>query len=285
MTRARDFDASGQENYVSPGWFRAVGLTVLRGREFTAADRADAPRVAVVSQAFAKHFFGTEDVVGRRFGYDSPAMEVVGVVRDARVNALKQRPRRLVFYPLAQGPQEYIQSIEARVAGSSQEVARGIRAALAQSEPLLPVREVVPVADLLERQLSREKMMARLAGVFSVLALLLAALGLYGVLAYSVSRRTPEIGVRLALGASPSSVWRLILRECTGIVVTGVVIGLLLWIPVHRLLDRMVYGLSSFDPSTLSFAGILLLLVALLAGSLPAFRASRVDPARTLRNQ
>jgi ABC-type lipoprotein release transport system permease subunit len=239
----------------------------------------------VVSQAFARHFFGTEDVVGRRFGYGEPEMEVVGVARDARVNGLRQRPRRLVFYPLAQGPQEFIQSIEARVEGNSPDIARAIRTALAQSEPLLPVREVVPVGDLLARQLSREKLLARLAGVFSGLALLLAAVGLYGVLAYSVSRRTTEIGVRLALGASPSTVWRLILRECTGIVVIGVLIGLILWIPVHRLLDRMIYGLSSFDPGTLSFAGVLLFIVALLAGSLPAWRAARVDPARTLRNQ
>jgi predicted permease len=285
VTRARDFDASGQENYVSPGWFSAVGLPILRGREFLPQDRADGPRVAVVSQSFARHFFGTEDVVGRRFGYDEATMEVVGVARDARVNFLRQRPRRLVFYPLSQGPQEFIQSIEARVTGSSEDVARAVRAVLAQNEPLLPVREVVPVADLLGRALSREKMMARLAGAFSGLALLLAALGLYGVLAYSVSRRTPEIGVRLALGATPSNVWRLILRECTGIVAIGVIIGVLLWIPVHRLLDRMVYGLSSFDPTTLTFAGVILLVIALVAGSLPAFRASRVDPARTLRNQ
>ena len=285
ITRAPDWNGSGQENYVSPGWFSVVGLTILRGREFTPQDRGDGPRVAVVSQSFARHFFGTEDVVGRRFGYDDPKMEVVGVARDARVNALKQRPRRLVFYPLAQGPQEYIQSIEVRVAGPPQGVARAVRAALAQSEPLLPLREVIPVGDLLARGLSRERLLARLAGVFSGLALLLAAVGLYGVLAYSVSRRTPEIGVRLALGASPSTVSRLILRECTGIVAIGIVIGLILWIPVHRLLDTLVYGLSSFDPSTLSFAGVLLLVVALVAGSLPAWRAARVDPARTLRNQ
>jgi predicted permease len=285
ITRAPDWNGQGQENYVSAGWFRAVGLPILRGREFLPQDRADGPRVAVVTQEFARHFFGTEDVVGRRFGYSQPRMEVIGVARDARVNALKQRPRRLVYFPLAQGPEEYIQSIEFSVVGSPEEVAGAVRAALARSEPLLPVREVVPVGDLLERGLSREKLLARLAGAFSGLALLLAAVGLYGVLAYSVSRRTTEIGVRIALGASPSSVWRLILRECTGIVVVGIIIGLILWIPAHRLLKTLVYGLSSFDPGTLTFAGLLLLVVALLAGSIPASRAARVDPARTLRNQ
>ncbi len=285
VTRPPDWNGQGQENFVTPGYFATVGMILLRGREFTDADRTGGPRVSVVSEAFAKHFFGTDDVLGRRFGYGDPQFEVVGVVRDARVNALKQAPARLVFHPLSQGPQEYVQSVEARTAGPPEAVARAVRAAIASVDPNLPLREVVPVADLLERGLSRERLLARLAGVFSALALLLAAIGLYGVVAYSVSQRTNEMGIRMALGAVPSRLWRLVLRDSLGMVVVGLVLGLLLWVPLQGLVRNLVFGLSPRDPATLLFAVAVLATVGVLAASLPAWRASRVDPARALRGE
>jgi predicted permease len=283
ITRGPDWNGQGQENYVTPGYFATVGMVLLRGREFTDADRNGGPRVSVVSQAFAKHFWGSDDVVGRRFGYEQPTFEVVGVVRDARVNAIKQEPPRLVFHPLSQGPQEYALSVEARIAGPPAEAVRAIRAAIARVEPNLPLREVVPVADLLERGLSRERLLARLAGVFSAMALLLAAIGLYGVVAYSVSQRTNEMGIRLALGAAPGAVWRMVLRDSLGMVVIGLGVGLLLWLPVQGLVRSLVFGLEPGDPATLTVAVLLLTVVGILAASLPAWRAARVDPAKALR--
>jgi predicted permease len=284
VTRPPEWNGQGQENYVTPGYFANVGMILVRGREFTEADRVGSPRVSVVSEAFAKHFFGSSDVVGRRFGYGEPQFEIVGVVRDARVNSLRQAPSRLVFHPLAQAPDEYVQSVEARTAGPAAEVVRGIRAAIASVDPNLPLREVVTVADLLERRLSRERLLARLAGAFSGLALLLAAVGLYGVVAYSVSQRTNEMGIRLALGAVPWKVWRMVLKDSLGMVLVGLAFGVALWVPMQGLVRNLVYGLSPRDPMTLLFAVGVLATVGVMAASLPAWRAARVDPARALRS-
>ncbi len=285
VTRPPGWDGSSQVNFVSAGYFATVGMVLLRGREFTAADRLDGPKVAIVSQAMAKHFFGTEEVLGRRFGYNDPDTEIIGVVRDARVNALKQRPGRLIFRPLSQGPQEFVYSVEARTDGPPEQVTRAIRAAIAAVDPNLPVREVVTLSDLMERGLSREKLLARLAGVFSGLALLLAAIGLYGVMAYSVSQRSNEMGIRMALGAVPSRLWGLVVRDSLGMLALGTALGLLLWVPLQGLLRNLVFGLSPKDPSTLLFAAGVLAAIGVLATSLPAWRAARVDPARVLRGE
>ena len=285
LPRPPGWNGQAQENYVSPGYFATVGMVLLRGREFTAADRDGAPRVAVVSESFARHFFGSLDVIGKRTGYGEPGVEIVGVVRDARMNAIKGAPARWFIKPLAQGPSEYVLSVEARVSGSPATIAPALRAAIARAEPRLPIREVVAVADLLERGLSRERLLARLAGVFSAMALLLAAIGLYGVVAYSVAQRTNEMGIRLALGAVPWAVWRMVLRDSLGIVALGLGAGLALWLPVRGLVRNLVFGLSPGDPLTLGFATLLLLLVGVFAAAVPAWRASRVDPALALRGQ
>ena len=285
LPRPPGWNARAQENYVSPGYFATVGMVLLRGREFTEADRAGAPPVAVVSESFAQHFFGTQDVLGKRTGYGAPGVEIVGVVRDARMNGIKVAPARWFIKPLAQGPHEYALSVEARIAGSAERLSQAMRAAIQQAEPRLPIREVVTVADLLERGLSRERLLARLAGVFSAMALLLAAIGLYGVVAFSVSRRTNEMGVRIALGALPWRVWRLVLRDSLGMVILGLLAGLALWVPAQSVLRNLVFGLSPRDPVTLGFSVAVLALVGIVAASLPAWRAARVDPASALRDQ
>lgn len=285
VDRPPDFKRQGQENFITPGYFATVGMVLLRGREFTANDRLDAPRVTVVNEAFARHFFGSLDVIGKRFGYDQPQFEIVGVVRDARVNHLKLAPTRMIFRPLSQTPEEYVQSVEVRADGAPAEVTQMIRFAIASVDPDLPVREVVPVAELLGRGLSRERLLARLAGVFGVMALLLAAIGLYGVVAYSVTQRTNELGIRMALGARPGSVLAMILRDSLAMVVAGLVLGLALWLPLQGLVRSMVFGLSTRDPLTLTAAALVLGLVGAAAASLPARRAARVDPAQALRAQ
>lgn len=275
---------AAQENFVTPEFFATVGMPVLEGRGFTSADRADAPRVAIVSESMARHFFGTDRAVGARFGHDSVAnIEVVGVVRDARVNGLRETPPRIVFYPLAQAPNGFASSIEVRVSAAPEAAVSALRNAIRQVDPTLPTREIVPLTDVLERGLTRERLVARLAGSFGILALLLAGVGLYGVIGYSVSHRTNEMGVRLALGASPAGVRLLVLRESVALSVAGVVIGLGLLVPVQGLIGRLVYGMSPRDPVTVAIATAVLLAVTAIAAFIPAWRASRVDPVDAIR--
>jgi predicted permease len=277
---------SAQQNFVTPDYFATVGMPLVEGRAFTPADRAGGPRVAVVTESMARHFFGTTEVVGSRLGHDAPTydIEIVGVVRDARVNALRETPPRVVYFALAQRPQEYVNSLEVRVAGRPEPVLASLRAAIRDASPEVPVREIVTVADLLERGLSRERVVARLAGSFGVLALLLAGIGLYGVMGYSVSRRTNEMGVRLALGASPGGVRLLVLRESLVLAGAGLVVGLVLLLPVQGLTGRLVYGVSPRDPVTVAVATGVLLLVTAVAAFVPAWRASRIDPVEAIRS-
>jgi hypothetical protein len=241
--------------------------------------------VAIVSESMAKHFFGTDKVIGARFGYDQkPDVEIVGVVRDARVNALRQAPPRLVYRPLAQGTQEYASGLEVRVGGPRAPVVAGLRQAIRQVDPNLPLREIVTLTDLLERGLTSERLVARLAGVFGVLALMLAGIGLYGVMGYSVSRRTNEMGVRLALGASPGGVRLLVLRESLVTSIAGVVLGLALLTPIQGLTRQLVYGISPRDPMTVALGTVLLFAVTALAAFVPAWRASRIDPIDAIRS-
>ena len=278
-------DYSTQVNHVTPDYFATVGIALLQGRPFSRTDRAGSPRVAIVNESMAQHFFGTTQVIGSRFGLDNPTeIEVVGLVRDARVNALRQAPPRLVYFPLAQGPREYINSLEVRAAASPEPVLASLRAAIRDVDPTLPVREIVTVSDLLERGVSRERVVAHLAGSFGVLALLLAGIGLYGVMGYSVWRRTNEMGVRLALGASPSAVRTLVLRESLAVTGTGLVLGLALLVPVQGLTGRLVYGLSPRDPVTVAVATAILFLVTVAAAFIPAWRASRIDPVDAIRS-
>ncbi len=282
----RPGEDAGQENYVTPDYFATVGIVMLRGRSFGAADSKDAARVAIISETAARHFFGKTDVVGERFGYGTPAdVEVVGVVKDVRANEIRETPQRLIFYPLAQAPQEYITSLEVRTDRPVDVVIPALRKTLGQADPNLPVREVAPVAELLTRGLLIQRLVARLVSGFGILALLLAGLGLYGVLAYSVSRRTNEMGVRIALGAAPSTVSRLVLRECLRLVVPGLLLGLVLWVPALRVTRKLVYGLSPLDPATLIGATAVLFAIGVAAALLPAWRASRVDPLSAMRAQ
>jgi len=277
--------SSAQENYVTPDYFNTIGMTVVAGRAFTRADKVGAPNVAIVSESMARHFFGTDRVVGSRFGYGTPPeFEVVGVVRDARVNALREAAPRLVFRPLAQGPREYVTSVEVRVAGAREPVTASLRNAIRQVDPMLPLRDISPLSDLLERGLTSERLVARLAGSFGVLALLLAAIGLYGVMGYSVSRRTNEMGVRLALGASPAGVRLLVLRESLLTSAAGVVLGLVLLLPVQGVTGRLVYGVSPRDPATVVLGTTLLLAATAVAAFVPAWRASRIDPVDAIRS-
>lgn len=276
---------SAQENFVSPEFFSTVGMRLLRGRAFTEQDRDGSPRVAIVSEATARRFFGTTDVVGSRFGFGTPPeFEIVGVVSDGRVNNLRQVPR-LVFYPLAQGPSEYIYSLEARVHGTPASITSAIRAAIGRVDEGIPVGGVRTLRDTFASQLWRERLLARLAGAFGLIALLIAAIGLYGVVAYSASRRTNEMGVRLALGATPAGVRHLVLGDSFVTVMLGIGLGVALSIPALGVTRAILYGVSPHDPIAIATAAVLLLATGMLAAGFPAWRASRIDPISAIRSE
>ncbi|MEO8448993.1 MAG: ABC transporter permease [Gemmatimonadota bacterium] len=283
-SRPPGFDNAAQENLVTPEYFATVGMPILRGRGFGPYDGPKTPQVVIVNEAMARYFFGSRDPIGLRFGYDENAnMEVVGVVRDAKVNELREATPRMVFHPLAQAPEEFISSIEARISGPVALVVPAVKRAVASVDQNLPIRDVTTVGELLERGLQREQFASELASLFGALAALLASIGLYGMISYSVARRTNELGIRLALGAKPKEVRWLVIRETLSLVAGGLGLGLLLLLPLVGAMRRLVYGLSPRDPATIVFAAGLLLLIGALAGAIPAWRASRVDPATALR--
>ena len=273
----------GQVNYVTPEFFRTVGMALLRGREFNDADRGDDETVVIVSEQAARAYFGTVDVVGKRIGYGTPPkFEIIGVMRDSRVNSIKEKPQNLVFFPLAQG-MRHVTNVTVRASGSTEAVASALRSAIHGIDPMLPLRDAVAISTLHERGLSRERMVARIGGALGFLALLLVGVGLYGVIAYSVSRRTNEMGVRLALGASGRAVSWLVLRESLTTIVAGLALGLALSFPALNLTRRLVFGVGPHDPGTLAGAATLLLAVGVFAALLPALRASRIDPIEAIR--
>jgi predicted permease len=274
---------AAQENFVSPAFFSTVGMRLLRGRDFSESDRDGAARVAIVSESAARQFFGTTDAVGARFGFGTPPeLEVIGVVADARVNNVLEVPR-LVFYPLAQAPRDYIYSIEARIDGAPTGITSAIRAAIGRVDAAIPVGAVRTLRETLDAQLWRERLLARLAGAFGLIALLIAAIGLYGVVAYSATRRTNEMGVRLALGATPGGVQRLVLGDSLLTVLGGIALGVALSIPALGVTKSLLYDVRPHDPAALAIASLLLLTIGVLAAAIPAWRASRIDPLTAIR--
>ncbi len=284
--RAPDWDNDVQVNAVSIGFLDATGIRLLKGRTFALSDGPKAPKVAIVTRAMARRFFETEDAVGLRFGYDKdPVFEVIGIVEDLRPNRLQDEPPPMMFLPLAQTGEnfDYIYNVMARVHRDPAQVGAAVKAALTAAEPGLPVREIVTLGTLLERGVRQEQMASRVSGIFGILAALLAAVGLYGILSYSVARRTNELGVRLALGAAPGRLRLLVIGDSMRLVGAGVGLGLVLVMASLGLLRGLVHGVSPRDPIAVGTAVALLVTVGLAAAALPAWRASRVDPVEALR--
>ncbi|MCC7132004.1 MAG: ABC transporter permease [Gemmatimonadales bacterium] len=285
-SRPPEWNNDAQVIAVSVGFLEATGIRLLRGRPFALSDGPQAAKVAIVTRALARRFFETEDVIGQRFGYDDdPVFEVIGVVEDLRPNRLQDEPPPMMFLPLAQTgtSPDYIYNLMARVHRNPTEVGAAIKSALTAAEPGLPVREIVTLGTLLERGVSQEQMASRVSGIFGILAALLAAVGLYGILSYSVARRTNELGVRLALGAAPGRLRWLVIGESMRLVGAGVVVGLLLVMGSLGLVRGLVHGVSPRDPMAVGTAVVFLMSVGLAAAAVPAWRASRVDPVDALR--
>jgi predicted permease len=277
-------DSVVREDFVWPGYFRTTGMTMQRGRAFSDQDDVHGQKVAIVNQTMARHFFGGVDPVGHRLGYDTPTdVRIVGVVRDARMDGPREAVPPMVYYPLRQHPDEFAGNLYVRVRGTGEGARAPLRTAMTAAEPELAVRQVVTLAELTERTVSASRLLSELTGFFGLLAIAVACLGLYGTLSYSVSRRANEIGVRLALGASPAGVRWLVVRETLALLAGGSAGGLVVAWAACSYLGAQFYGLSPHDPITYACAAAGLVAVGLLAGALPARRASRVDPLVALR--
>jgi predicted permease len=277
-------------NAVSDGYFNTLAIPILRGRDFDSRDGASGPKVVIVSEAMARRFFGTVDAVGRRFrvedGRDfSPPTEIVGVVGDTKYRSLRDTAPPIVYYPQnQQGVESEGRQFELRMDVASPALLASIKAAIAEFNPRISLD-----INTLDAQLSASTALARtiamLSGFFGALALLLASIGLYGIMAYTVARRRNEIGVRIALGAEYGRVVRMVLGEVGRIVLAGVTIGLLLSFAALRLVKAFLYGVGPTDPLTLAMSAAVLLAVGMCAAALPARRAARLDPVSALREE
>jgi predicted permease len=273
-------------NGVGPGFFTTMGMPLVAGREIDERDGAGAPKVAVVNETFARKYFKDGHAVGRRIGWgrdQSLPIEIVGIVRDARIDRMREEPQRFVFISYPQDDDVIGLVFYVRTDGDPAALAAPVRAAVRELDAALPVTDVKTMAAVVDESLFTDRIVAGLAAAFGLLATLLAAVGLYGVMSYAVARRTREIGVRVALGADRARILRLVLAEIAVLSGIGMAIGLPGGWGLGRLVESRLFGLTAFDPPTLLFALAVLALATLLAGALPALRALRVEPATALR--
>jgi predicted permease len=284
--REAKIDGVGR-NEVDLSYLGTLEIPLLRGRNFGPLDsRQGAPPVAIVNQAFAKRVFGTEDVVGQRFAWDSatgPTVEIVGVMRDARYSGLKGDVPPFALTPYPRWETALDANFIVRFSGSEAAVMSGALAAIREFDPNLPVTNVRTEGEQIDRLFSRERFFTTVCGTFGMLALVLAAVGLYGLMSYQVLRRTGEIGVRMALGALPAQVLRMVLRESLILVAVGVLIGVAAALGATRWIASLLFGVPAHDPVTYGGIALLLLAVAVVASLLPARRAAKVDPMVALR--
>lgn len=277
-----------RNNIVGHDFFAAMGIPLVQGRLFGPHDTKSSQKVAVVTESMVRKFFPAGSPVGKRFGIEGPksteTIEVIGVVKDAKYGGLKEQFRPMAFYPYSQRP-DVLGNLVVRFSGPASSVVPQVRQTIKQINRNLPIDDVVSLSDHIGRSLVQQKLVARLASFFGLLALLLACVGLYGVLSYGVARRTNEIGIRMALGAQGRNVLWLVLREALLLVAIGLVVGVLASLAVTKTAASLLYELKPNDPLTIGLATLVLAVVALLAGYLPARRAARVDPMIALRDE
>ncbi len=285
---------------VNPQFFETVGHPVIRGRGFTDADTATSQRVAVVNQTFVKKFFPKEDPIGRHFGiFDqkyASAFEIVGIVADAKYTTPRDEFRPMYFRPLtqqlrvteptaamAEGRSLYINSVTLRFREKPQNLDAMVRHALAEIDPNLTVIDLQSLDEQVSYNFNQERLIARLTMLFGLLALVLAAVGLYGITSYAVARRTSEIGLRMALGADRGNVVRMVLRGAFAQVGLGLALGIpIALVGAHYMVDQL-YSVRSYDPLSIAIAVVVLSAAAALAGFIPARRAASIEPMEALR--
>ena len=285
-----DTDTGSRYNEVGPDYFRTFGIPLIAGREFTRADAKGAPKVAIVNEAFAKKFNLGRDAVGRHIGNRGGSnneldTEIVGLAQTAKYSDVKRDIPPLFFRPYRQGDTAQIGSISfyVRTASDPNALLSSVPKVVARLDPNLPVEDLRTMPQQVRENVFLDRFISVLSAAFASLATLLAAVGLYGVLAYTVSQRTREIGLRMALGAAPARVRRMVLRQVGLMTIVGGIVGLAAAVALARLAQSLLFRMQGSDPLVLIGSAVGLTLVALGAGFIPAHRASQVDPMRALR--
>ncbi|HUJ39129.1 MAG TPA: ABC transporter permease [Candidatus Acidoferrales bacterium] len=283
--------ASRTADYVaaSPEYFHVMGIPLLAGREFDERDVMSAPRVTLISRSLARVYFSRQDPIGRElrfaFGREAPVVRrIVGVVGDVRDVAPATDPGPMVYVPFAQSPFPGADLV-VRSSLDTSAVVAALRGEIGRMDPELAVSDVAELPDAVQDSLAPSRFRTLLLALFAAIALLLAATGIFGVISYSVSRRTQEIGIRVALGASPTAVLRMVLGETLGMTLAGLLLGIPCALAASRLVRHMLFGVSPQDPATLAGVALTIVAAALVAGYVPLRRAMRVDPLNALRHE
>jgi predicted permease len=277
-------------NEVSPGFFDTLGTALIAGRDFNAHDTPGSPKVAVINETAAKRYFAGQSPLGRRYRAEegnkiTDHVEIIGVVKDAKYGTLLEQVLPTAFVAASQNAEpRQSMTFELRAAGPPTTLTSGAKSAIADVNRDVSL-QFKSFALQVDESLARERLLATLSGFFGGLALLLAMIGLYGVMSYNVARRRNEIGIRMALGAEQARVLRMVLREVALLIGVGLILGLGAAIGTTRFVESFLYGMKPNDPWTLSIAAAILAAVAALAGFLPACRASRLDPMTALREE
>ena len=284
--RGPDTDAESRYNEINPGYFRTMGVPLMSGREFTAADVEGSPKVAIVNEAFTKKFNLGRNAVGKHMaqGDSGPLdIEIVGIVQNAKYSQVKQEIPPIFFRPYRQSERVGSISFYARTSGDTAQLLRSIPAVMARLDPNLPLEDLKTMPQQVRENVFMDRMISTLSAAFAFLATVLAAVGLYGVLAYTVSQRTREIGLRMALGADGPRVRGMILRQVGWMTLIGGAIGVIGAYYLGRAAGSLLFELQPYDPAVVGLSVVLLTIVAFGAGYIPAYRASRVHPMQALR--
>jgi predicted permease len=273
---------------VTPAYFQVMGIPLRRGRAFTAHDGADSPPVVIINENMAKRYWPGEDPIGKRFKYggqgsEAPWMTIVGVVGDMRRTGYDSPVRYETFQPYPQRPARSM-TLVVRTAHDPVTLVGPVRGQVRVLDPDLPVYQLRTMDQLLSEMIAQRRFSMTLLGTFAALALLLGIIGVYGVTAYLVAQRTREVGLRIALGAQPEQLVRMVVGQGMKVAITGLVVGLIGALVLTRLMAGMLYGVSPTDLATLAAVTALLALATLVANYLPARRAARVDPLVALRS-
>jgi predicted permease len=275
------------KNWVGPDYFSTMGISLESGRELSEADAASAPKVAVVNRAFVQRFFASRNPLGSHFTFGAgdvhPDIEIVGVVGDSKHSSVRGSIHSFVYLPYAQDKTLGQLTFYVRTEQNPSKISVALRQAVAQQDPNLPVYNLKTLADQIDKSLFNDRAITMLSLCFGLLAAILASVGLYGVTAYTVARRTREVGIRMALGASKSGIVRMVLGEVVRMVAAGLGVGLIAAYALGRLIESELFGVKSSDPIAFIVAILLLSTVALVAGYIPARRAAAADPMKSLR--
>jgi putative ABC transport system permease protein len=283
-TPREDEKMESDATFVSADYFKTLDIPLTAGREFTAQDTINSPKVVVINEKMAQHFFGNTNPIGKRMGVNSvPDSTIVGVVKDAKYINLREPMRRHFYLPIMQEPNLLDLTLQVRTSGDAGALASSVRNEVRAMDPHLPLYNIKTLTAEIDQSLIQERLVTWLATSFGLLATLLVIIGLYGVVSFSVVRRTREIGIRLALGAQRRHVFAMVMKHGIVLVISGAAVGVAISIGLSRCIQSLLFGISPTNALTFAGAGIGLVVVALLACYLPARRATKVDPLEALR--